>query len=111
MLRDLLLASIYGREIDETAIKVTAFSLYLALVDELDPKTLWIDTNYQLPYLIFDPEDTSIQQQGRNLWRKDTIGEVDVLLFPKVDLVVGNPPFGTKNLPQAIKDYCSKCKF
>lgn len=110
-LKSLLLDNIYGIEIDETAIKVAAFSLYLALIDELDPKTLWIETNYQLPYLIFDSEDTNIQNQGCNLWRKDTIGEVDTHLFPKVDLIIGNPPFGTKNLPQIIKEYCSKYKF
>ena len=110
-LKKLLLNNIYGIEIDETAIKVAAFSLYLALIDELDPKTLWIETNYQLPYLIFDSEDTNIQNQGCNLWRKDTIGEVDTQIFPKVDLIIGNPPFGTKNLPQIIKDYCSKYKF
>ena len=110
-LKNLLLDNIYGIEIDETAIKVAAFSLYLALIDELDPKTLWIETNYQLPYLIFDSEDTNIKNQGRNLWRKDTIGEVDTYLFPKVDLIIGNPPFGTKNLPQPIKEYCSKYKF
>ena len=110
-LKNLLVDNIYGIEIDETAIKVAAFSLYLALIDELDPKTLWIETNYQLPYLIFDSEDTNIKNQGRNLWRKDTIGEVDTHLFPKVDLIIGNPPFGTKNLPQIIKEYCSKYKF
>ena len=110
-LKNLLLDNIYGIEIDETAIKVAAFSLYLALIDELDPKTLWIETNYQLPYLIFDSEDTNIKNQGRNIWRKDTIGEVDTHLFPKVDLIIGNPPFGTKNLPQTIKEYCSKYKF
>lgn len=110
-LRNLLVNNIYGIEIDETAIKVAAFSLYLALVDELDPKTLWIETNYQLPYLIFDSEDANIQKQGNNLWRKDTIQEVDTSLFPKVDLVVGNPPFGTNNLPSSIKKYCAKYKF
>ena len=110
-LRNLLLDNIYGIEIDETAIKVAAFSLYLALVDELDPKTLWIETNYQLPYLIFDSEDSSIQHQGRNLWRKDTIGEVDTSIFPKVDLVVGNPPFGKEISLASVKDYCTKYKF
>ncbi len=110
-LRDLLLNNIYGIEIDATAIKVTAFSLYLALIDELDPKTLWIETNYQLPYLIFDSTDDCIKVQGCNLWRKDTIGEVDPQIFPKVNLVVGNPPFGTKKLPQTIKDYCAMHSF
>ncbi len=110
-LKKLLLDNIYGIEIDETAIKVAAFSLYLALIDELDPKTLWIETNYQLPYLIFDSEDTNIKNQGRNLWRKDTIGEVDTHLFPKVDLVIGNPPFGKNIALASIKDYCIKHRF
>lgn len=110
-LKNILLENIYGIEIDGTAIKVTAFSLYLALVDELDPKTLWIETNYQLPYLIFDSEDTSIQHQGQNLWRKDTIGEVDANIFPKVDLVIGNPPFGKNISLTSVKDYCIENKF
>ncbi len=113
-LKDILLNNIYGIEIDPTAIKVAAFSLYLALVDELDPKTLWIETNYQLPYLIYDPEDVFIENQGLNLWRRDTIGEVNADEFVKVDLVVGNPPFGTKDLAEkskSIYDYCKRLKF
>lgn len=110
-LKSLLINNIYGIEIDQTAIQVTAFSLYLALVDELDPKTLWIEKNYQLPYLILDTEDANIQHQGNNLWRKDTIGDVNPDFFPKVDLIVGNPPFGTKDLPTTIKKYCAENKF
>lgn len=110
-LKNLLLDNIYGIEIDETAIKVAAFSLYLALIDELDPKTLWIETNYQLPYLIFDSEDTNIKNQGRNLWRKDTIGEVDTHLFPKVDLIIGNPPFGTKTYHKQSKSIVPNINF
>lgn len=110
-LKNLLLDNIFGIEIDPTAIKVAAFSLYLALVDKLDPKTLWIDTDYQLPYLIFDPEDKNIKTQGKNLWRRDTIGQVNADDFVKVDLVVGNPPFGTKGLIDSITDYCKEQKF
>ena len=39
-LKKILLENIYGIEIDPLAIKVAAFSLYLALVQQLDPKTL-----------------------------------------------------------------------
>ena len=106
-----MLDNIYGIEIDSTAIKVTAFSLYLALVDQLNPKTLWIESGYQLPYLIYDPDDKNIEEQGKNLLRKDTIGEVNAQEFVKVDLVVGNPPFGTKNLSSSITDYCKKHHF
>jgi len=110
-LKTLLLDNIYGIEIDPTAIKVAAFSLYLALVDELDPKTLWIEEGYQLPNLIFDPDDIDIKRQGNNLWRRDTIGEVNAEEFVKVDLVVGNPPFGTKDLIYSITEYCKNYNF
>ena len=113
ILCDLLINNIYGIEIDPTAIKVAAFSLYLALVDELDPKTLWIKKDYQLPYLIFDPEDKTKpkNKQGNNLWRMDTIGDVDSKEFIEADLVVGNPPFGTKKLTSTIIDYCKQYSF
>ena len=111
-LQDILVKNIYGIEIDPLAIKVTAFSLYLAIVEHLNPNTLWIDKNNQFPYLINNPEDKSLEgKQGNNLWCRDTIGEVNSDEFEKVDLVVGNPPFGTKNLSKPIMDYCTKYNF
>ncbi|MDR0605986.1 MAG: SAM-dependent methyltransferase [Bacteroidales bacterium] len=113
-LRDILLDNIYGIEIDPLAIKVAAFSLYLALVEQLlDPKTLWIKKKYRLPYLINNPDDPSLKgKQGNNLWRRDTISEVDAEHFViKADLIVGNPPFGTDKISPGIKDYLNKRKY
>jgi hypothetical protein len=111
----LLKDNIFGIEIDSLAIKVAAFSLYLALVEQLDPKTLWIEKEYQLPYLINDPDDLSLKdKQGKNLWRSDTIGKIDAEKFiVKADLLVGNPPFGTKSdeISPEIKDYLNKRKY
>ena len=108
----LLKNNIFGIEIDETAIKVTAFSLYLTLIDQLDPKTLWNSENHRLPYLIYDPDDKSLERkQGINLWRRNTISEVDADSFPKVKLLVGNPPYGTNDLGPEIKQYCHREKF
>ncbi|MDR2814962.1 MAG: SAM-dependent methyltransferase [Prevotellaceae bacterium] len=109
-LRDILVGNIFGIEIDPLAIKVAAFSLYLALVEELDPKTLWIEKKYQLPYLINNPKDPSLKgKQGKNLWRRDTIVDVDAEKFiVKADLLVGNPPFGTDDISPEIKGYLSK---
>lgn len=108
----LLKDNIYGIEIDATAIRVAAFSLYLTLIDQLDPKTLWNSGNHRLPYLIYDPEDDTLEgRQGHNLWRRNTISEVDVNDFPKVKLLVGNPPYGTKNLAPEITDYCNRLHF
>jgi hypothetical protein len=112
-LRDILVDNIYGIEIDPLAIKVAAFSLYLALVEELDPKTLWIKKEYRLPYLINNPEDPSLKdKQGNNLWCRDTIEEIDAKKFVvKADLLVGNPPFGTDEISSGIKIYLSKRKY
>lgn len=112
VLVELLQNNIFGIEIDETAIRVAAFSLYLVLIDHLDPKTLWNSGNHRLPYLIFNPADENlVNRQGRNLWCRNTISEVDAGSFTKVRLVIGNPPYGTKNLPEEIKAYCRSHRF
>ncbi|MDR1180367.1 MAG: SAM-dependent methyltransferase [Bacteroidales bacterium] len=112
-LKDILVNNIFGIEIDPLAIKVAAFSLYLALVEQLDPKTLWIEEEYRLPYLINNPKDPTLQgNQGRNLWCRDTIGEVDAKEFIiKADLLIGNPPFGTKDISAEIKSYLDERKY
>jgi len=108
----LLQNNVFGIDVDGTAIRVTAFSLYLTLIDQLDPKTLWNSGNHKLPYLIYDPDDVTLKgKQGRNLWRRNTISEVDVDSFPTVRLVVGNPPYGTKSLSPEIKQYCQRENF
>ncbi|EMB22633.1 HsdM family class I SAM-dependent methyltransferase [Treponema denticola] len=109
VLKELLVNNIFGIEIHPQAIKVAAFSLYLALVDYLDPKTLWQKEQHRLPYLINDPNDLTLKRQGNNLFRKDAIKEN--IAPSDFDLIIGNPPFGTKNLPEAIKKYCAQYDF
>jgi hypothetical protein len=109
-LKNILVNNIFGIEIDPLAIKTAAFFLYLTLIGELDSKTLWIIKEYRLPCLINDntsPDDN----QGKNLWRRDSIGEVNVEQFVKVDLVVGNPPSGTDKISPAIKNYLDERKY
>lgn len=105
-LKEILKENIFGIEYDKFAIRVTAFSLYLAIVEHLNPKTLWINKKYKFPYLIFDPEDDSFKFQGNNLLRRDTIGDVNTKQFEKIDLIVGNPPFGSKIKLASIKNFC-----
>lgn len=105
----LLVDNIYGIDIDKTAIRVAAFSLYLTLIDQLDPKTLWNSGNHRLPYLIYDPDDdTLIGRQGNNLLCRNTISEVSAADFSRIKLVVGNPPYGKRKLPQDITRYCEQ---
>jgi len=114
LLKDILLTNIYGIEQNEQAIIVTAFSLYLALVDNLDPKTVWIST--KLPCLVNAP-DIRTDKKGNNLFCRDTIRSNTDIEGISFDLVVGNPPFGTENksknvvLPESIRSYCEKNGF
>ena len=98
--------NIFGIEIEPKSIKVAAFSLYLALLDNLDPKTGWWNGNIKFPYLINDPEDSTLNEQGYNLFKRDTISDFEISKLQNFQLVVGNPPFGTKNLSKTIKAYC-----
>ena len=100
--------NIFGIEQEKEAIKVTAFSLYLAMLNRLDPKTLW--QNGRFPYLIYDPENAESEKQGHNLFRMSTIssGPFEDIEY---DLVVGNPPFKRGNLEAEVKAYLTKEEF
>ena len=103
---------IFGVENDPKSIKVAVFSLYLALLDFLDPRDVWLRNGEEFPYLIRDlVSDNEIDKKGQNLFCTDTIaenGEFEDITF---DIVVGNPPFGTKNLPENVNKYCEKYSF
>lgn len=103
--------NIFGIEIEPKSIKVAAFSLYLALLDNLDPKTGWWNGNIKFPYLINDPDDLTLNEQGYNLFKRDTISDLEISKLQNFQLVVGNPPFGTKNLSTTIKVYCEANDF
>ena len=103
--------NIFGIEIEPKSIKVAAFSLYLALLDNLDPKTGWWNGNIKFPYLINDPDDLTLNEQGYNLFKRDTISDFEISELQNFQLVVGNPPFGTKNLSTTIKVYCEANDF
>lgn len=114
-LTDLLVQNIFGIEIDDQAIVVAAFSLYLALLDKLDPKTLW--QSKRLPYLINNPKKIPSNKQGNNLFCRDSINTNNEIESISFDLVIGNPPFGTENkskgveLLSTIRKYCEKENF
>lgn len=118
--------NVFGIEKEKEAIKVAAFSIYLAMLDRLNPKTLW--QNKRFPYLIFDPEEKDASKQGHNLFRMSSLGlEEDETkqgrkkrYFKKVampfegieyDLIVGNPPFGGKTVKPDVRAYLEKQGF
>ena len=79
-LRDLLTESIYGVDLSEDAIQVAAFSCYLALLDFLEPKSIWEDVRF--PNL-----------RGTNLFVNDFFDLDAPFNEQTYDVVVGNPPW------------------
>jgi type I restriction-modification system DNA methylase subunit len=110
-LKKLLTDNIFGIELHAQAIKVAAFSLYLALVDCLDPKTLWQKKKHRLPNLINNPNDKLLKGQGSNLFCRDTTAKNEEIENIEFDLVVGNPPFGTTDLLESVRNYCDEYGF
>jgi len=108
-LKAILCNNIYGIDIDATALSVASLGLYLTLINELDPRTLWMEPDYKLPRLI--------HKEGReddivgNLWCQDTIATDFKSMLPEMDLVVGNPPYGTRHRQKSITDYCRRFGF
>ena len=110
-LKKLLTENIFGIEIEPQSIRVATFSLYLALVDFLDPKNIWQKESHLLPNLINDPNDHTLKVQGHNLFCRDTIEVNKEVESHEFDLIVGNPPFGTTQLLPSIRQYCEKYNF
>ncbi|GEM_PF-288821 len=112
-LENILLNTIFGFEINSEAIKVAAFSLYLALISYLDPKTLWLEKERLFPYLIYNNKVKEQNQQGHNLHLQSSLTNT-ILKQPDFDLVIGNPPFKsskTGKLKPEIEEYCLKYGF
>ena len=91
-LRDLLTGSIHGVDLSEEAVHVAAFSCYLALLDFLEPKSIWEEVRF--PKLV-----------GTNLFVNDFfIHGCSVSTKLRYDIIVGNPPWRS-NLTAKAANY------
>ena len=90
-LRDLLTGAIHGVDLNKEAIQVTAFSCYLALLDFLEPKSIWEEVRF--PRLI-----------GTNLFVNDFF-DIDAPFNERhYEIIVGNPPWQS-SLTEEAADY------
>jgi len=92
LLRDTLTDNIYGIDLNEDAVDVAIFSLYLAVLDFKNPKTLH---SFHLPNL-----------KGHNLFVCDFFDEENLTSLQNIsfDFIIGNPPWGNKTGLHV--DYC-----
>ena len=95
LLKSLLTNNIYGIDINEEAIDVTIFSLYLTVLDYKDPKSL---LTFTLPNL-----------KGTNLFVCDFFDDEKLkgLKNCKFDFIIGNPPWGNVKTGLHL-EYCEK---
>ncbi|HLP62317.1 MAG TPA: N-6 DNA methylase, partial [Candidatus Deferrimicrobium sp.] len=107
-LKDILLHSIYGVEKEPEAIKVAAFSLYLAMLSYLEPKSLW--DSIRFPFLVFDHVNLEKERQGSNLFCDSSLVD-GIFANHQYDLVVGNPPFKRGGLEEETQAYLNNLDF
>lgn len=90
-LQEILKNNIFGFDMAHEAVLVTAFSLCVALCDELEPLVIWNE-------LKFD------DLRERNLQTKDFFEIVESSKFDNhFDLIIGNPPFESTLTTDAAK--------
>jgi SAM-dependent methyltransferase len=94
-LKNLLVDHIYGIDKNQTATRVAAFGLYLALLEEVEPKTIW--QSVTLPKLI-----------GTNIVEADAF-ESHPLRDRKFDVVISNPPWKSK-MTSAARSFVNSVK-
>jgi hypothetical protein len=83
-LKKILKNNIFGVDMYEEAVRLTFFSLSLALLDELSPKVIWENLKF----------DNLLES---NLISKDFFKLINDNFFRSdFDLVIGNPPFESK---------------
>lgn len=86
---ELLENNLFGVDVDKHAVRVASFSLYLALCDELDPKTLWQEVTF--------PNLREKQVVERDFFYEDEPlfkNNPDI----KYDVIIGNAPWGRNTL-------------
>ena len=93
-LRRILCDTLYGIDINPTACRITAFSLYLAYLDQLSPRD--IDElrakGHGLPQLVNRPRQPQRRANEGNITCGDFF--LDAPGYPRdIDVLVGNPPW------------------
>lgn len=82
-LKNILQKSIYGVDVEETSVRLSVFSLSIALCDMLKPTEIWMN-------LRFD------DLREKNIYQGDFFQFLSETEKGKFDLVIGNPPFEDK---------------
>ena len=94
-LRYLLEKNLFGIDIDEEAVRVASFSLYLTMIDSIDPLEYWDNSRFPIlrnRRLIFD-----------DFFKESVTGFRTKLDIETYDLVIGNAPWGEETITQSAE--------
>ena len=113
-LMDVLRTNLLGVDSSRSACQITAFSLYLAFLDQLTPPDIQklLGKWDRLPYLVSVPGETSTTPSVGTIRCVDFFAET-ADLPQKAHVIVGNPPWGPvkKNAaPTAAETWCAHHK-
>lgn len=110
-LMDILCTNLYGVDSNRSACQITAFSLYLAFLDQLSPPDIrkLLGKWDRLPYLVFDPDEISTHPSIGTIRCADFFTKAATLPL-KAHIIIGNPPWGPvkNNIPvTAAEAWCA----
>lgn len=91
-LKKIVQDSIFGIDMNETACRIAALSMYLAILDQLDPKEILQLPPKALPPLVRPIEDVGVEY-GLNIVFCDFFSDSLPPDLGDFDLVIGNPPW------------------
>ncbi|MEP1079277.1 N-6 DNA methylase [Leptolyngbya sp. PL-A3] len=94
-LRNLLEGNLFGIDIDQEAVRVASFSLYLTMIDSIDPLEYW--ENSRFPIL------RNRRLICADFFKEDEVGFRTQLDIETYDLVIGNAPWGEATITQSAK--------
>ena len=109
-LMEILRSSIFGVDVNPTACRITAFSLYLAYLDQLTPRDIHElqKKGGALPRLVSRLDQGNASPSDGGIWCGDFFQKGAP--YPSdVDLVVGNPPWGSVAVKgSAAAEWCER---
>jgi hypothetical protein len=108
-LMNILRTNLYGIDSSRIACQITAFSLYLAFLDQLSPPDIrrLLGKWERLPHLVSVPETAGTNQREGTIRCTDFF--TDAAAPPqKVHIIIGNPPWGSsKDLGTPAVRWCT----
>jgi Eco57I restriction-modification methylase len=98
----ILRENLYGVDRKATACRIAAFSLYLAMLDQLKPSDIQElqRKGKVLPPLVYDPDEPAGTRDDKSIIRADFFTDQAAVPRDAFHLVIGNPPWASVSGPK-----------